>query len=215
VIESKSTAGLVYHLSDVDDRRSVVGVTSVDDGRLFVLREPSRQQIEVYDTTTFKVQQTLMIAGLHDHLSNGLTACVGSNCLYVNDYDQSTVFKVKLSNKNKLQKWRIGWGPSGLSINIACNLVVTCYVAKKLLEYTPYGSLVREIRLQLDDLRLHPRHAVQLTNDLFVVCLGHELFSWNDDVVEVNSQGQVVISYTNQLETMTGHRFYEPYSFIC
>jgi hypothetical protein len=48
-----------------DDRR-VVGLTSVDSRRLFVLRAPSEQHIEVYETTTFKLQQTLNVTGLSD-----------------------------------------------------------------------------------------------------------------------------------------------------
>jgi hypothetical protein len=54
----------VVHLND--DRRRIVGLTSVDSRRLFVLRAPSEQKIEVYETTTFKLQQTLNVAGLSD-----------------------------------------------------------------------------------------------------------------------------------------------------
>jgi hypothetical protein len=52
----------VVHLND--DRRRIAGLTSVDSRRLFVLRAPSEQKIEVYETTTFKLQQTLNVAGL-------------------------------------------------------------------------------------------------------------------------------------------------------
>jgi hypothetical protein len=55
----------VVRLHD-DERRRVVGLTSVDSRRLFVLREPSEQHIEVYETTTFKLQQTLNVTGLRD-----------------------------------------------------------------------------------------------------------------------------------------------------
>jgi hypothetical protein len=68
----------------------IVGLTSVDSRRLFVLRAPSEQKIEVYETTTFKLQQTLNVAGLSDYSdvrgNNDLTSCVVNNCLYVSDY---------------------------------------------------------------------------------------------------------------------------------
>ena len=184
----------------VDDRRCVVGLTSVDSDRLFVLRQQNKQQIEVYDTTTFKLQQTLNVVGLSDSF-NQLTSCVINNCLYVSDYENATVYKIELTGHNEVSKWRVdGRWPSGLSINDACNLLVTCLGGKKLLEYTPSGSLIREIRLQLTS---SPVHAIQLTSDQFVVCT-------LNDVVEVNSQGQVVISYKNQLQSTTRHQFKSP-----
>jgi DNA-binding beta-propeller fold protein YncE len=88
---------------------------------------------------------------------------------------------------------------NGLSINTACNLLVSCFNDKKLLEYTSSGSLVREIRLE----SMKPYHAIQLTSDQFVVCT-------YDDVVEVNSRGQVVVSYKNQLQSTTRHQFNYP-----
>jgi hypothetical protein len=39
----------------------VVGLTSVDSRRLFVLRYPSEQQIEVYETTTFKLLREIRL----------------------------------------------------------------------------------------------------------------------------------------------------------
>jgi hypothetical protein len=48
-----------------DDRRPVVGVTSIDP-HLFVLRDPSQQKIQVYDLKSFKQQQTIQLIGLSD-----------------------------------------------------------------------------------------------------------------------------------------------------
>ena len=130
------------HVVQVDDRRrDVDGLTSVDSRRLFVLRSPSEQQIEVYDMTTFKLQQTLNVVGLSDHMFNGLTSCVINNCLYVNGYVNATVYKIELTGHNEVSKWRVdGSLLTGLSINAACNLLVTCDSDSKLLEYTPSGS---------------------------------------------------------------------------
>jgi hypothetical protein len=46
--------------------RPIVGLTSVDSRRLFVLRLPSEQQIEVFETSTFKLLQTVNVDGLDD-----------------------------------------------------------------------------------------------------------------------------------------------------
>jgi hypothetical protein len=110
------------------DDRGVVGLTSVDSRRLFVLRSPSEQHIEVYETTTFKLQQTLNVTRLRDDGDNDLTSCVVNNCLYVSDWENATVYKIELTGDNQVFKWRVEGGsrPTGLSINTACNLLVSC-----------------------------------------------------------------------------------------
>lgn len=194
----------VVHLDAADRPRKIVGVASLDSCRLFVLRSPSKQQIEVYDKTTFDLRQTLEVAGLSDNLWNGLTACANGNCLYVIDCVYSCAYRIELSDNYKALKWQVGDGPTGLSLNYAHNLLVTCYRANKLAEYTPNGSLVREVNLQLHDVQLRPLHATQLTDGQFVVSL-HGIGSLPSDVVEVNSQGQVTNSYEDQLQS-TAHR---------
>lgn len=186
-------------------------MTSLDSRHLFVLLSPSQQRIEVYDKETFGLQRTLNVAGLGDDEwgYNGMTSCVTNNCLYVNDWRLSSVFKVRLSpDDHEVLKWQVDEMPSGLAVNAARNLLVTCCRANKLLEYTPNGSLVREIRLVLNDTESSPFHAIQLTDgDLFVVCLHRALDSMPGDVVEVNSEGRVVISYKKQLLSTCQHQF--------
>jgi DNA-binding beta-propeller fold protein YncE len=201
----------VVRLNDV---RTVVGLTSVD-SRLFVLRSPSFKLIEVYDTTTFTLQQALNVAGLSDrydgYIDNDLTSCVVNNCLYVSDYDNANVCKIELRGDNEVFKWRVedNSRPTGLSINTACNLLVSCFNDKKLLEYTSSGSLVREIRLES---MTRPQHAIQLTSDQFVVCTlnGIDGAMSGEDVIEVNSRGQVVVSYGNQLQSTIRPQFKSP-----
>jgi DNA-binding beta-propeller fold protein YncE len=117
--------------------------------------------------------------------------------------ENATVYKIELTGDNQVFKWRVEGDskPVGLSINTACNLLVSCRDDNKLLEYTSSGSLVREIRLES---MMRPWHAIQLTSDQFVVCTS------DDDVVEVNSRGQVVVSYKNQLQSTTRHQFNDP-----
>jgi hypothetical protein len=212
-VQSMLRATRVVHF-DVNDRRAVVGLTSVDDRLLFVLRSPNNRQIEVYDMTAFKIQHTLKIPRLSDSRSNGLTSCEDNNFIYVNDCDRRTVYKLELANDNKLSHWRVGRRPTGLSLNAARNLLVTCHVAKQLQEYTPSGSLVRKMNLEL-----RPFHAIQLSDDRFVVCYSVSVYL--DDVSEMDSQGRVAVSYTNllqstcssysnQLSLTAEHQFYVP-----
>jgi hypothetical protein len=138
-----------------DDDRQVRDVTSID-SRLFVLRCPSQQQIQVYDTKTFKQQRALQVK-LLSHDSSGLTSCVTNNCVYVSDpgplfSDKNTVYKVELSRNNQVFSWCVDSWPQGLSINTACNLLVACFEANKIVEYTTSGSLVREICLKSNDV---------------------------------------------------------------
>jgi DNA-binding beta-propeller fold protein YncE len=206
---------------DVDDRRPIIGVTAMDRDRLFVLRLPSRQQIEVYDTANFKLQETLSVTGLSENVWGGLAACVINNCLYVSDADKYFIYKVHLS-VGGIMTWKaVGW-PNELSVNSARNLLVACNNEKILAEYTPSGGLIRTIGLDLSDSMLGPWHAIQLTADQFVVCLHGGRWSSSDDyepsrsvsddIVEVNSEGRVVVSYKNQFMAKNSKDpFWRPY----
>jgi hypothetical protein len=184
--------------------RYVISVTSVDDRRLYVLHYPCEQRVEVYDTTNFRLEEKLSVDGLSDR--SGLTSCGTNNCLYANADEKDTVFKVELNNDNKVLKWHVN-KPIGLSVNAACNLLVSCWSPDKVQEYTPDGLLVNEICLQ----STAPLHAVQLANDQFVACfIDLSCPAWSYDVVEMNSQGRVVRSYADHLRTTTEHQFSLP-----
>jgi DNA-binding beta-propeller fold protein YncE len=202
-------------------------MTSVDD-RLFVLRAPTKlgtesevraqchQSIEVFDLKTVTLQpQTLQVSDLNNSYSNVLTGCVINKCLYVSDYKDASVFKVELraNNKTRLSKWSVSGGhrPIGLSINTARNLLVACWDDHMIQEYnTTSGSLFREIRLKSNDGKsLNPFHVIQLSSGQFVVSCFNENSELHD-VVEVDVKGQVVVSYTNQLQSTTRKYFKEP-----
>jgi DNA-binding beta-propeller fold protein YncE len=209
---------LTHVISDDQDGSAVVGVTSLDNW-LFVLRKPSRQSIQVYDLKTFTLLQTLKVTGLSDHLYNGLTACVISKRLYVGDHRYNNVYRLPLTGNDNIFKWSVGRGPSGLSINNANNLLVACYDDGKIQEYNKIsGSLVREICLQSNNGKsLCPIHVIQLTNGQFVI--GGRLkprrtgffFSYTPyDVVQVDDNGRVVVSYRNQLQSTRKQNFSLP-----
>jgi DNA-binding beta-propeller fold protein YncE len=183
-------------------------VTSID-SRLFVLRSPTRQQIQVYDTKTFKRQRSLRVEDFSDETgASGLTSCVTNNCVYVSDCDKDIVYKVELSGNNQVFSWHVDGGPCGLSINTACNLLVACGDANKIVEYTTSGSLVREICLKSNDVE-YPLHVIHLSSDQFVVSCWIETNNVFD-VVEVDTKGRVVVSYKNHLQSTTKHEFNIP-----
>jgi hypothetical protein len=179
------------------------------DSRLFVLRSPSQQQIQVFDSKNFKQEKTLHVKDLNDHtIESGLASCVTYNCIYVSDClnDKNSVYKIELSGDNTVFGWRVDTGPRGLSVNAACNLLVACYWACKIQEYTTDGLLVRELCLKLDGVDMRPLHAVPLTSELLAVgCrnVTNKVF----DVVEVDMTGQVTVSYANQLNSTTQQKF--------
>jgi hypothetical protein len=184
-------------------------MTSID-SRLFVLRDPSEQQIQVYDIKTFKQQRSLTVEDLSEDTSlSGLTSCVANNCVYVSDWCEDTVRKVDLSGNNQVFSWVVGGEPQGLSINTAYNLLVACFSDKTIFEYTTSGSLVRGICLKSNSLELSPIHAIQLTSDRFVVSCRNSRNKM-DDVVEVDTKRGVVVSYTNQLQSTTQRAYNWP-----
>jgi hypothetical protein len=116
---------------------------------------------------------------------------------------------VELSDRsavNAVTSWRVGREPLGVSVNTACNLLVACLHANVIQEYTTTGSLIREICLKSREVVFRPLHAIQLHGDQYVVSY------WSEtgkvfDVVEVNGNGRVLVSYTNRLQSTTQHRF--------
>ena len=124
------------------------------------------QRIDVYDATTFVFQRSLSVSGLGQ--PNGLAACSSNNCLYASDCNNSRIHRVDLSDSSALKQWSVASRPAGLSVNKEHNVVVACYGAHKLQEYTTHGTLVREIGLQRVGMTC-PWHAIQLSTSDCVV----------------------------------------------
>lgn len=172
---------------------SVRGVTSVG-CQLFVVRCPSEQQIEVFDTMTFSIQRTLRVSGLSDH-TFGLASCATNNCLYASD--TYSVHRVELTGDT--MRWRLGVEPSGLSVNRACNVLVPYWSSRKIQEFTSRGSLVREIVVQSEAANLL-WHAVQLDDGSIAVSHHRPVH----DVSIVRPSGKVDVSYRRTPESTAG-----------
>ena len=155
--------------------KGVTAVTSLGDD-VFVVRDDYwSSAVEVYDARTFTFQRYVKIPELGKKIKvyglsvYGLTACAHYKiiCLYVSDSSNSSIHRAELSSSKAVKKWFVTGKPRGLSVNKALNVVVACYGANKLLEYTTRGDLVREISLQAGVTL--PWHAVQLSTGDYVV----------------------------------------------
>jgi len=176
-------------LTDVIPSQGREGVSAVTSfcGDVFVARCDS-QQIEVYDAETFTLQRHITVPGLGSR-AFGLAACAVNHCLYASDWDNDSVHRVELSGSNAAKKWSVARDPMGLSVNKAHNVVVACLGDNKLQEYTPNGSLVREICLQAGVT--DPWHAVQLSTGHYVV----SQYSAPGVVSVVGVDGEAIYSY--------------------
>jgi len=159
----KSSTPTLTHVIPSQGGDSVCAVTSLGDD-VFVVRENSQKQVEVYDAVTLTLQRHIAVRRLC--WSHGLVACPNNNCLYASDWHDNNIHRVELSGSNAVKKWSVADSPTGLSVNIAHNLVVACCGANKLQEYTTHGSLVREICLHGVT---NPWHAIQLSTGDYVV----------------------------------------------
>jgi len=146
--------------------------------------------VSVYSTTTFRLQRQLTFHELGS-LVYGLATCASNNVLYVSDHGNHCVHRVDLSttNVNNVIKWNVASGPRGLSVNRARNVLVACYKAKKVKEYTPSGSLVREI-----SDRNSLWHAVELSSGMLAVSRWGPIHG----IATVSMDGHVIHSYGNK-----------------
>jgi len=175
------------------DGRLVTGLTFTNN-ELFVLRYPSKEEIQVYETATYTQRRTVRVAGLRDDdWYNTLTSCDVINCLFVND--DHRVYKVDLSTDNVIN-WRVDGRPIGLSVNDACNVIVTCYNGNEIREYKHDGQLIHTIKLQQSHVT-RPLHAVQLTGSQYIVSHYGPVYG----VTLIDKQGQVTETYRNSKST--------------
>jgi DNA-binding beta-propeller fold protein YncE len=169
---------------------SIGAVTMLADSVFLVRRDA--KQIEVYETTT---TSTELMLKRHIKLPDigtqvyGLVACPTTNSLYISDWDNECIHRVKLTD-DTVTKWAVGNQPAGLSRTRANNaILVTCHGAGQLQEYTGEGELLRQIVLD-EDIRL-AWHAVQTPNGQFVI--SHE--GPRHRVCLIDNSGHVLKSY--------------------
>lgn len=157
-----NTVGQVVHT--LPEGAAVLGVTSLPD-EICLLRRKERDQVEVYDVTSYRPQRYLTVPDIRGFID--MTSCERHRCLYVADNESIH----RLDVRGESTRWAVNDSPEGISVNAADNLLVTCRRARAIKEFSTRGDLVRQISLPPDVVS--PLHAVQLTGELLIVCHGN------------------------------------------
>jgi len=145
--------------------KRVVGVTLLA-GELYLLRWKERDQVEVYDVITYRLQRRLTVpdAGYF----TDMTSCEHNRCMYIGDYVDDYVHRLDV--QGAVTRWDVNDTPAGLSVNASHNVLVTCPLIRKIKEFSSHGDLLRELTLP-DDV-ITPWHAIQTRSGQFIVCHG-------------------------------------------
>ena len=152
----------------------VYGVTSLD-GEIFLLRpKRERDQVEVYDVITHRLQRCLTVPNSRSFID--MTSCEHYHCLYISDPVVKCVHRLDVGLQGAATQRPVNDVSFGISVNAAHNVIVTCRRVRKIKEFSSHGDLVRELTLH-DDV-IHPRHTIQALSGQFIVCHG-----WADDPI--------------------------------
>jgi len=168
----------------------VGGVTTLGD-ELFVVRV-AVNQIEVYDTFKFNLKRKLAVSNANNLF--GITSCETNKCLYIADHYGNKIHKVFVSRRDQGKRWPVASCPVGLAVNHVKNVLVACYGAHKIQEFSTQGTRVRVVNLSPSIA--HPIHVGQLAGGQFVVTYG----SWDSScrVSVVSNDGKVLLNYCNE-----------------
>jgi len=175
-----------------DPHVHVLGVTTVDE-KLFVLLHRDDNQVAVYSINDYEQLHHLSVPGIQRQNIRDIASCGRHTCLYMSDYSNCCIHRYDWTSK-AASKWPVPGKPLGLSVTRNCNLLVTCREPNTLVELDDRGERVHEIALQPDIE--HPWHAVQLTDNQFIICHGFE--NSLHQVCVVGDDGKVTHSYGSQ-----------------
>jgi len=152
---------LVHTLPEGEE---VAGVTLLA-GEIYLLRGKDRDQVEVYDVITYRLQRCLTVSV--DFKFSDMTSCEHNRCMYIGDYAD---YVHRLDVQGAVTRWAVNGTPVGLSVNAAHNVLVTCLTVRKIKEFSSRGDLLRELTLPGDVI--DPVHAIQTRSGQFIVCHG-------------------------------------------
>jgi len=143
----------------------VRGVTLLA-GEIYLLRRKERDQVEVYDVTTYRLQRCLTVPDARSFTD--MTSCKHNRCVYIGDIHDDCVHRLDV--QGAVTRWAVNDTPWGLSVNAADNVLVTCHCVRKIKEFSSHGDLLRVFTLP-DDV-INPLHAIQTRSGQFIVCHG-------------------------------------------
>jgi len=144
----------------------VCGVTLLA-GEIYLVRRKARDQVEVYDVTTYRLQRRLTVPDARNFTD--MTSCEHNRCVYISGCRGKCVHRLDV--QGAVTQWAVNDAPAGLSVNAAHNVLVTCPFVHKIKEFSSHGDLLRELTLP-DDV-IWPQHAIQTRSGQFIVCHGY------------------------------------------
>jgi len=168
------TVGQVVHT--LPEGEEVVSVTSIAD-EVYLLREKERDQVEVYDVINYRLQRSLTVADVSRFTD--MTSCEHYRCVFIADSTVSLIHRLDV--QGVVAQWAVNDKPTGISVNAAHNVLVTCWVDGKIKEFSSHGEFLRVLTLP-DDV-INPHHALQTRNGEFIVCHGEPKVSTDDNRV--------------------------------
>lgn len=156
--------------------------------KIFVASEKS-QVLEVYDAANeYALISRLRIPEMVN--PSDLASCHIIERIFISDSKVDSEPKEIIRIESSLvvdKRWSTGDAFGNLSVSSESNIILCVSGRSKLIEYTKDGEKIREITLPS---KVHPRHAIKLTNGQFVISHGLE----NDilhQVSNVNMIGEV------------------------
>jgi len=152
-------------LHTLPEGEEVFGVTLLA-GDIYLLRRKARDQVEVYDVITYRLQRRLNMPDARSFTD--MTSCEHNRCVYMGDYRGKCVHRLDV--QDAVTRWALNDEPRGLSVNAAHNVLVTCHKVRKIKEFSSHGDLLRKLTLP-DDV-IMPWHAIQTRSGQFIVCHG-------------------------------------------
>ena len=151
--------------------KPVCGVTSLA-GEIWLLRRKERDQVEVYDVITYRLQRRLTVPNLRGF--NDMTSCEHYRCVYIGDDYGECVHRLDV--QGAFTRWTVNGEPHDLSVNTSYNVLVLFLAVRKIKEFTSRGDLLLEVTLP-DDV-ISPMYMIETRSGQFIVCHG-----WIDDPV--------------------------------
>ena len=156
---------------------------------LYVIVDGS-DEVRVHNAIASEFRTSFSVEGL----SNPYSIIATDQCLFISNYDDSSIYRVDIPNCTTVSSWEIGIRYNRLSMAKHGNILVTSCDANALCEYTPTGTLLRTVELPSE---MHgPRHAIQLDDDRFLVT--HEMERGSpalNRVCVIDIKGQLIASY--------------------
>ena len=90
----------------------VYGVTSLA-GEIYLLRRKKRDQVEVYDVITYRLQRCLTVPNIRSFAD--MTSCEHCRCVYMSDGGGACVHRLDV--QGAFTRWTVNDRPQGLSVN--------------------------------------------------------------------------------------------------